>query len=61
MIAIAITLLALALPVPNTTDNTTNAQLLHALREQWGEYFAFLISFLVIGNHWPRTVGCSGM
>jgi uncharacterized membrane protein len=52
VIAIAITLLALALPVPNTTDSTTNGQLLHALREQRGEYLAFLISFLVIGNHW---------
>lgn len=52
VVAIAITLLALALPLPAATDGTTNHQFLDAL---WGDrdgYLAFLISFVVIGNHW---------
>lgn len=52
MVAIAITLLALALPVPHATDSTANGQFLEALRRHWPDYFAFLISFVVIGNHW---------
>jgi uncharacterized membrane protein len=52
VIAIAITLLALALPVPGGTHGTTNGQILIALREHWPEYSAFLISFAVIGSHW---------
>jgi uncharacterized membrane protein len=52
VVAIAITLLALALPVPRGTDSTTNGQLLDTLGKHWPEYFAFLISFVVIGNHW---------
>ncbi|HEX3815159.1 MAG TPA: TMEM175 family protein [Mycobacteriales bacterium] len=52
VVAIAITLLALALPVPHTTDGTSNIDFLRALHDQWSEYLAFLISFLVIGNHW---------
>jgi uncharacterized membrane protein len=49
VVAIAITLLALDLPVP---DAPTNAGLLHQLRDHRNEYVAFLISFLVIGNYW---------
>jgi uncharacterized membrane protein len=52
VVAIAITLLALDLPVPATTDSTTNGQLLHALGAQWPSYLAFFISFFVIGSHW---------
>jgi uncharacterized membrane protein len=52
VVAIAITLLALALPVPASTRGTTNSQLLDALRHRLPEYSAFLISFVVIGNHW---------
>jgi uncharacterized membrane protein len=52
VVAIAITLLALALPVPDTTGATTNAQLLHMLRADWDQYFAFLLSFVIIGNNW---------
>jgi uncharacterized membrane protein len=52
VVAIAITLLALALPVPGGFDGMTNRQLLHALGNDWGEYFPFLISFVVIANHW---------
>ncbi|GAA3209982.1 TMEM175 family protein [Dactylosporangium siamense] len=49
VIAIAITLLALELPVP---EGATNRDLLHSVAEDRGEYLAFLISFVVIGAHW---------
>lgn len=49
VVAIAITLLALELPVPS---GTTNAAVWHSLWEHHWEYFAFLISFWVIGSHW---------
>ena len=52
VVAIAITLLALALPLPAATDGTTNQQLLDALWSDRDGYLAFLISFVVIGNHW---------
>lgn len=52
VIAIAITLLALELPVPESADIRTNAQLWDALREGRPEYLAFLISFYVIAMHW---------
>jgi uncharacterized membrane protein len=54
VVAIAITLLALGLPLPNSTGSTTNSQLLHALAGYWDEYLAFAISFVVIGGHWAR-------
>jgi TMEM175 potassium channel family protein len=49
VVAIAITLLALALPLP-TGGNTTD--MLHSLSDHSDAYIAFLISFVVIGNHW---------
>jgi uncharacterized membrane protein len=49
VIAIAITLLALELPVP---DGLTNAELWRAAVENRPEYIAFLISFVVIWAHW---------
>jgi len=52
VIAIAITLLALALPVPGGTASLTNGQFLDELRHDWPDYFAFLLSFVVIGNQW---------
>jgi uncharacterized membrane protein len=52
VVAIAITLLALALPLPAATHKTTNHQLLDALWADRDAYLAFLISFAVIGNHW---------
>lgn len=51
VIAIAITLLALALPVPDTSHQT-NVQILHKLGALWPNYRDFLISFAVIGGHW---------
>ena len=52
VVAIAITLLALALPIPDLTGATTNGQLLHKLGADAGQYFAFLLSFVIIGNNW---------
>ncbi len=52
VIAIAITLLALALPVPDLNHHFTGIALLRALRRDWSSYLDFLISFLVIANHW---------
>jgi TMEM175 potassium channel family protein len=49
VVAIAITLLALELPVPK---GGTNAELWHAAVEARPEYEAFLISFVVIWAHW---------
>ena len=55
VIAIAITLLALALPTPEAKDNVaTNGQLLAFLQSNWDEYFAFLLSFLIIGRNWAE-------
>jgi uncharacterized membrane protein len=56
--AIAITLLALDLHVP---DSPTNAALWHDLAKNVNDYIAFLISFAVIGSHWflhHRTFSC---
>jgi uncharacterized membrane protein len=50
VVAIAMTLLALELPVPETAGS--NIQLLHELHANQGPYLSCLISFFVIGNHW---------
>lgn len=52
VVAIAITLLALALTVPAATDATTNGQLLRSLSDNWNQFLAFLISFAVVGSGW---------
>jgi uncharacterized membrane protein len=52
VLAIAITLLALGLPLPRTTGSTTNLQMAKALADNWDSYLAFVVSFAVIGNHW---------
>ena len=49
VVAIAITLLALGLPLP-TGD--TNQAVLTSLRHNLDDYIAFLISFIVIAAHW---------
>jgi uncharacterized membrane protein len=49
VIAIAMTLLALELPVPT---GSTNADLLHYVGRHYEDYVAFLVSFVVIGAHW---------
>ena len=49
VVAIAMTLLALELPVP---DADSGAGLLTFLGDHYGEYLAFLISFFVIAQYW---------
>ena len=49
VVAIAITLLALELPLP---EGATSAELLRSLGHHQSEYVSFLISFVVIGGHW---------
>jgi uncharacterized membrane protein len=49
VVAIAMTLLAIDLPVP---AGDSAAELLASLRANSFEYLAFVISFLVIANHW---------
>lgn len=52
--AIAMTLLALDLHVPDIGRNPTDGALQHALREQVPNYLAFLISFYVVAAYWTR-------
>ncbi len=49
VVAIALTLLALELPVPT---GATNQELLRSVSENFDEYLAFLISFAVISGQW---------
>lgn len=49
VVAIAITLLALGLPVPH---GSTDSVVWQSLRSHTNAYLAFLISFVVIGSHW---------
>ncbi|RTL64098.1 MAG: DUF1211 domain-containing protein [Pseudonocardiaceae bacterium] len=49
VVAIAITLLAIELPVP---QGDTDAAFLHSLGEESFAYITFLISFIAIANHW---------
>ncbi len=49
VVAIAITLLALGLPLPKGSGD---AAVWHSLRSLTNAYLAFLISFAVIGAHW---------
>jgi uncharacterized membrane protein len=51
VIAIAITLLALELPVP---EGDTNHAVLHSLYLNRGDYISFVISFYVIGFYWAH-------
>jgi uncharacterized membrane protein len=63
VVAIAMTLLAIDLPVP---EGNSSQELLASLSGNSYEYLAFLISFLVIANHWTihhrvfRWVRCVG-
>lgn len=49
VVAIAITLLAIELPVP---EGETSAEFLASVQASGFEYLAFAISFVVIANHW---------
>ena len=47
--AIAITLLALDLKVPQVSESLAAAELPSALLELWPKFFSFLLSFWIIG------------
>jgi uncharacterized membrane protein len=49
VVAIAITLLALELPLPS---GASNGDMLKSLNDNLDQYLAFLISFVVIAAHW---------
>lgn len=50
--AIAITLLAIELKVPDLGDVESNERLFQALLAQWSHYFAFALSFWIIAAYW---------
>jgi uncharacterized membrane protein len=50
--AIAITLLALEIRLPQDIGHASNTELLHSLLSIWPKYLGYLISFLSIGNFW---------
>ncbi len=52
VIAIAITLLALDLKVPQVPESSAAAELPRALLELWPDLFSFVLSFWIIGSYW---------
>jgi uncharacterized membrane protein len=52
--AIAMTLLALDLSVPDVTGHVTNAKLTHALADHADSYWTFLLTFYVVWGYWVR-------
>jgi uncharacterized membrane protein len=50
--AIAMTLLALDLRLPDLGTDPSDARLRHALGDDWRGYLAFVISFYVVANYW---------
>jgi uncharacterized membrane protein len=50
--AIAMTLLALDLKVPDLGSNVTSQQLMHALAQNEDSYLSFVLSFFVIALYW---------
>ena len=50
--AIAMTLLALDLRLPDLGADPSDAQLRHAIGHDWRGYLAFFISFYVVANYW---------
>jgi uncharacterized membrane protein len=50
--AIAMTLLALDLRLPDLSTDASDAQLRHALADDWRSYLAFVISFYVVAGYW---------
>ena len=50
--AIAMTLLVLDLRLPDLGGDPSDAQLRHAIGDDWRGYLAFVISFYVVANYW---------
>ena len=50
--AIAMTLLALELRLPDLGHHVSDSQLRHALGDQWQNYLSFVISFYVVASYW---------
>jgi uncharacterized membrane protein len=50
--AIAMTLLALDLRLPDLGAHPSDGQLRHAMGDDWRGYLAFVISFYVVANYW---------
>jgi uncharacterized membrane protein len=50
--AIAMTLLALDLKVPNLVGHVTNHELVHALAQNTASYWSFILSFYIVGSYW---------
>jgi uncharacterized membrane protein len=50
--AIAMTLLALDPRLPDLGTDASDAQLRHALGDDWRSYLAFVISFYVVAGYW---------
>lgn len=54
--AIAITLLALDIKLPDDVNVSSNTSLIHALRNLFPQVLAFVLSFLIIGVLWASHV-----
>src|SRR6202521_6086303 len=52
--AFAITLLILAVRIPHPTDTDASHGLLTLLTDQWRNYLAFVLSFMMIGMNWTN-------
>jgi uncharacterized membrane protein len=52
--AVAITLLVLSIAVPAFKGAHTNTNLWRSLSSVWGLFFAYVLSFLIIGTFWYR-------
>ena len=52
--AVAITLLVLSIAVPALEGAHTNANLLRSLSDVWEHFFAYALSFVIIGGFWYR-------
>jgi uncharacterized membrane protein len=51
--AIAITLLIIEIKVP-AHDDLKNQSLMHYIWQQWPKYFAYILSFVIIGIYWAN-------
>ncbi len=50
--AVAITLLVLSIAVPQIRGTVTESKLAHGIAELWPHFFAYTLSFIIIGMFW---------